>query len=339
MKIVHVASYNYAKYGQSFYAIDYKIHQGLVCNGHFVYPFSYRDIARSENIFNSKKWGLGKVNQRLIETCRNIHPDLLLLSHAELIKPETLYEIRKILPSIKIAMWFVDPLWAEQHDANVISKMPVVDAFFATTGGEMLSKLKLPSNKVAYMPNIADASIESNRNFENDSLNIDFLFCGRDYKEPERQAFLVSLSEQLNIYNSRFHGCLGNPLVLGHEYITTLGEAKMGLSYNRRNDVTLYMSDRIVQLTGNGIVTFTPRVPKMELLYQEDEVVYFDSLEDLMSKIDQILKDDTLRKLIAYKGWKKTQTSYNSTRITKFMLETIFNNPYSEEYEWISEVY
>jgi spore maturation protein CgeB len=339
LKIVHCANFSYPKDGELYYATDRKVTHGLIRNGHYVYDFSHRDVARCSTIFRSKMWGLGKTNKRLIETCRNIQPDLLLLGHAELITPETLLEIRKIIPSIKIAMWFVDPLWTHQHAVNVQSKIPVLDCFFATTGGEMLKELKRPSNKVAYMPNIADASIESHKNFEKEDLSVDFLFCGRDYNEPERKAFLVEISQKLSSYQTKLFGCLGRALILGHEYTDMLGETKMGLSYNRRNDVSLYMSDRIVQLTGNGIATFTPRVPNMEMLYSEDEVIYFDDVSDLIRKAEKISKDDKMRKRIAYNGWKKTQNSYNSVRITKFMLETIFGESYSEAYEWINEVY
>jgi spore maturation protein CgeB len=339
MKIVHVASYNYLKDGQSYYAPDYKIHQGLVRNGHFVYPYSFRDNARCSTIFGSKKWGINKTNKRLIETCKNIRPELLLISTAELITSETLETVKKLLPDIKIAMWFVDPLWLEHHAENIRMKLSWIDVFFATTGGELLKQFKRPTNRVAYIPNIADASIESHKNFENSDLSIDFLFCGRDYKEPERQAFLVEIAQKLSSFQSRFHGCLGEKPIFGHLYTDTLAQAKLGLSYNRRNDVSLYMSDRIAQLTGNGIATFSPRIPDMELLYTEDEIVYFDDAMDLIQKVEVLIADDERRKTIAFNGWKKTQNSYNSTRVTKFMLDTIFGDTYRERYEWQHEVY
>jgi hypothetical protein len=337
MKIVHVASFNYLKDGQSYYATDYKIQQGLIRNGHFVYPFSYRDTARCGNIFGSKRWGVGKTNRRLIETCKNIAPDLLLLSHAELISGETLERIRLLLPNIKIAMWFVDPLWIQHHCLNIQSKIDSLDVFFATTSGTLLKAFKRPRNRVAYFPNIADASIETAQCFAHSDLSIDFLFCGRDYKEPERQAFLVELEKSLSFCNAQFFGCLGKPLIFGDVYTSQLSQAKMGLSYNRRNDVDLYMSDRIVQLTGNGILTFSPKVPDMELLYTHEEVVYFDSAEELHAKLRYFHTHDQERRNIARKGWGKTHRSFNGERITRYMIETIFDRPLSENYEWQNE--
>ncbi|MDD2839056.1 MAG: glycosyltransferase [Sulfuricurvum sp.] len=324
MKIVHVANYNYLKDGQSYYATDYKIHQGLVRNGHFVYPFSYRDTARCANIFGSKKWGDGKTNKRLIETCRNIRPDLLLMAHAELITLETLREIRKMLPSIKIAMWFVDAMFNERNVINIEGKSAEIDALFLTTGGEWLERFASPTTKVSFFPNLVDPSIDVYRNFESDDLPIDFLFCGTDYKDPVRQAFLNSLSEQLSDINTRFAGCLGQPRIFGAEYMQTLSQAQMGLNYSRRNDVELYSSDRIAHLTGNGVLTFTPRIPGYEALYTEEEVVYFDDLDDLIAKVHYYHQHQEEGAAIAKRGWEKAHTLCTADRVVKEMEDVIF---------------
>lgn len=326
MKIVHVASYNYLKDGQSYYATDYKIHQGLVRNGHFVYPFSYRDTARCANIFGSKKWGVGKTNKRLIETCRNIRPDLLLMAHAELITLETLREIRKMIPSIKIAMWFVDAMFNERNVINIEGKIAEIDALFLTTGGEWLERFSSPTTKVSFFPNLVDPSIDVYRNFENDDLPIDFLFCGTDYKDPVRQEFLSSLSDRLSDINTRFAGCLGQPRIFGAEYMQTLSQARMGLNYSRRNDVELYSSDRIAHLTGNGVLTFTPRIPGYEALYTDDEVVYFDGLDDLVEKVMYYHLHSQAGALIARKGWEKAQTHFESGIVIGKVLDQIFGN-------------
>lgn len=339
MKIVHAASYNYLKDGQSFYAPDYKFHNGFCRNNHFVYPFSTRDIARTSNIFGSKKFGINKTRERLVETCKNIMPELLILGTAEIIDGQTLEQIKKIVPNIKIAQWFVDPLWLEQHIQNINDKLPFLDTLFATTSGELLKQFKTNSNIVSYIPNICDSSVDTHRNFEKDNTELDFLFCGRDYKEPERQSFLIELSKSVSSVKNSFFGCLGNPPAFGNNYINLLGSTKMSISYNRRNDVELYMSDRITHLTGNGILTFSPKVPKMELLYSEDEVVYFDGIHDLTEKISELNSNSEKRKTIAKNGWYKTHESYNSTRVAKFMIEIIFHKNTKEVYEWNSEIY
>lgn len=337
MRIVHAANFSVFKYGANYYFTDDKISNGLIRNGHYVYNFSYRDVARSENWLKTKSLGKKKANLKLIETCQNVKPELLLLGHTEIIEPQTLSHIKELIPSIKIAMWFVDPLWMEHHHENIIAKLPFLDCFFATTSGALLKEFKRPNTTVAYLPNMCDPSVETHQNFTKIALEYDFAFCGRDYKEPERQAFLVNLHQKVSSLSSRFCGCLDYKPLFGSDYYDLLSNTAMSMSYNRRNDVELYMSDRIVQLTGNGILTFSPRIPKMELLYSKDEVVYFDTLEDLSEKIQSFHKDTKKRQHIAQKGWEKTQHSFNNTRITKYMMETIFNQPLSENYEWKDE--
>lgn len=326
MKIIHVANYNYLKDGQTYYAMDYKIHNGLAKNGHMVYPFSYRDVARSSNIFGSKKWGISKTNTRLIQSCENIHPDLVLLAHAELIEPTTLKAIKTKFPSVKIAMWFVDALFNAHNVENINSKLPYLDALFITTGGDDLKQFENGHTKVMYMPNMVDSSIEIHKNFEKENFENDFIFCGTDYKDSERFKFLSSLDSRLSHLHTKFYGCLGKPRIAGANYIDELGNSYMGLNYSRRNDIALYSSDRIAHLTGNGLLTFTPRIPSFETLYTEDEVVYFDDLDDLVEKVlyYNVHRDEGRK--IAKNGWYKSCRDYQNGVLTQVFIDVLFGN-------------
>ncbi|EXS27621.1 glycosyl transferases group 1 family protein [Acinetobacter sp. 742879] len=161
------------------------------------------------------------------------------------------------------------------------------------------------------------------------------------YKEPEREKFLKDLADALQQghVNYQYYGCFEQPGVYGKAYYKVLSETKMGLNYSRRNDVTLYSSDRIVQLTGNGLLTFSPRIPGFEKLYTEQEVVYFDDQFDLARKIQFFDQNPEQAEKIAKEGWEKTRKSFNAKRITQFMVEVTFKQPLSEDYEWSHEVY
>ncbi|WP_024954289.1 hypothetical protein [Sulfurospirillum arcachonense] len=86
IKIVHCANFSESKNGSVYYSIDRKMSNGLIRNGHFVYDFSYREIAKNSTFCKNKKFGTKHVNSKLIETIKNIEPDLLLLGHSELKK-------------------------------------------------------------------------------------------------------------------------------------------------------------------------------------------------------------------------------------------------------------
>lgn len=338
VRILHVANYNLKKYGKTYYNTDWKLTNGFIRNGHFVYSFSYRDVARSENLLKTTKFGGAKqANAKLIETFKSINPDLLLLGHSEIITPETLIKIRKLKPEIKIALWYVDPLFHENSIQHIIKRLNCLDVVFTTTGGELLKKFKGNTNIATYFPNPIDPSIESNKNYENKNFKVDLLFCGRADSDINRKKILDEMSATIPQLNLEIWGMQGSPLLLGNDYYQKLAETKMGLNLSRRNDVWLYSSDRVAQLTGNGVLTFTPVVPGFNTLYKEDEMVYYENKDELIEKIDFYQNNDEERIKVAKKGWEKAHKSFNVVRVSKYMIETIFDQPYTENYEWINE--
>ncbi|RKG33863.1 glycosyltransferase [Acinetobacter guerrae] len=341
MKILHIANFGFNKQGAHFYCTDRKISAGLIENGHFVYDFSFRDMARMGTIFKTKKLGACWANKEILKTVQNLEPDLVLIGHSDLMSPEVLKQIKQMYPKTKIAFWYVDPLYHEHKLDFIKAFSPYLDAIFSTTGGEYLAKLKESHLSAAYLPNIGHRNVEILKQFSNTETDKTFIFCGVVYKEPEREKFLMDLAQALQQVkiNYQFYGCFEHAGVYGKAYYQVLAESKMGLNYSRRNDVTLYSSDRIVQLTGNGLLTFCPRIPDFEKLYNEQEVVYFDDQVDLARKIQYFDQQPEYAKLIAHAGWQKTRQSFNAKRITQYMLEVTFRQPFSEDYEWSHEVY
>lgn len=341
MKVLHIANFGFNKQGAHFYCTDRKISAGLIENGHFVYDFSFRDMARMGTIFKTKKLGANWANKEILKIVNNIEPDLVLVGHSDLMSPNVLREIKKQFPKTKIAFWYVDPLYLEQKLGFIREFSPYLDAIFCTTGGEYLQKLKQPHLKVAYMPNVGHRNVEVLKQFASNTVDKEFIFCGVIYKEPVREKFLKDLADALkkNQVHYQYYGCFEQPGVYGKGYYKVLSESRMGLNYSRKNDVTLYSSDRIVQLTGNGLLTFSPRIPGFEKLYTENEIVYFEDQTDLAAKIKYYADHTEEAKRVAEAGWNKTRNSFNAKRISQFMIEVTFNQPLSETYEWSHEVY
>jgi len=338
LRILHVANFCLNKYGDMFYNIDRKISNGLIRNGHLVYEFSYRDVARAESIFKTTRLG-GKrpANRRLLETFSRFRPDLLLLGHSELIKGETLDAIRRQDPRARIALWYIDPMFNEKAIQHVVDRLGCFDAVFATTGGEWLRKFKGSTNVAAFFPNPVDPAIECHRSFEQKAPSVDLLFCGSEAKGSDRERMLKQLRTELTDIRFEVYGSLGQPGIFGHAYFQKLQQTKMALNFSRRDDVYLYSSDRISQLTGNGVLTLTNRIPGYEMLYAEDEMAYFDGIVDLLEKIRYYCSNDKQRRELAARGWQRAHESLNSQRVAKYMLEVIFNEPFTEPYEWQDE--
>lgn len=79
LKIVHATNRAEKKNARAVYALPYKINNGLVLDNHNIIWFSDRDIARAEAFIPAPKFGRHRCNDRLVEFCRNLEPDLLLL--------------------------------------------------------------------------------------------------------------------------------------------------------------------------------------------------------------------------------------------------------------------
>ena len=323
MRIVHAANLQLDKDGAHLWNQDQKIHHGLIRLGHFVYPFSINDRARMLSPTGSKTFGKGKTNKALVETCRNVHPDLLILGHAQYISAETLREIRTILPQIRISLWYVDPLWDAEPTRHLRDRTPVLDALFCSTGGPLLQSFATPNCPAHFIPSAVDPGIECHRAFDtpDDEIIHDLLFFGRDKNQPERRAFLTQLRDKLGDLRIGYYGCLDQALIMGWEKEQIIRRSKMALNLSRRTDVELYSSSRIAELMGNGILTLTPRGAGLEELYAEDELVYYDTLDDLADKVRRLSGDRESRTTIARRGWQRNHRDYNGTEVARIIVD------------------
>jgi hypothetical protein len=339
LRVVHAANYQFAKDGLVFFNPDQKLHQGLVQNGCYVYPFSINDRARMLSPTGSKTFGKGRANKALIETCVNVHPDILMLGHAQYIQKETLQEIRNRVPDIRIGLWYFDAMWVPKNIEHIHHRNEVLDAVFATTGGELLRSVSTPDCPAAFIPNPVDPSIERLRTFENSNPDYDVVFFGCDKRAPERKQILQDLIRALPDARLGIFGSLGNPYAFGHEKERILASSRMALNLNRRNDVELYSSDRIAQLTGNGLVTLTPAGAGLESLYSSDEVVYFDSVDDLARKVHHLMSHDDEAVALAKAGWKRTHEVYSVASVAAFILGLTMRDESYRLADWSRHVY
>ncbi len=323
MKILHIASFRLFDEGDRHYATERKITNGFTRNNHTVYDYPYRNIAKYNNRFQSKKFGINKMNNHLLEIVKNLKPELVVLGHAELVSAETLEQMKNINPDIKIILWFVDPVF-EKHRIEYIFKLQrFLDAAFITTNPKVISGFE--QSKFYYMPNLVDSSIDIYKNHEKNHFKNDFIFCGSSKKYHDRDDIMHIINRKLDKLNLKFCGNMGNPNIFGNKYMELLGNSKMSLNYNKSNDVSMYASDRVAQLTGNGLLTFSPRIPDFEKVYTDEEIVYYDTEDDLIEKIIFYHQNDDERRRIAKNGYLKSHTEYNSTKVTNFMVDTVFD--------------
>ncbi len=320
MRILHCAGFNEQKLGRAFYSTDRKISNGLIRNGHCVYDFSYRYYAKQHTPFFLKYKRPKTAESALIEISKHFEPDVLLLGKSENISYKALENIRNDFPEIKIGMWWVDPIYIL---GDIRKKLSLIDAFFLTTDPRELKRIFEDDSiflKSHFMPNICDSSIDIYRGFENKEYKHDVLFIGRTDKN--RQNFIEVLSSLNKKINLGLYGQGGN-LLLGNRYLKTIANSKISLNFSRYNDLSMYSSDRLVHLAANGSLVVSSRIPNMENIFNQDEVVYFDNLDEMVEKVRYYLSNDLARLKIAEKGYQKAHTEYESKIVTKKMMDSI----------------
>lgn len=334
MRIVHAAHYNFTRDGLTYFSCEYKLHTGLCQAGHYVYPFPISDRARV-NLLRSKRLGGSFANRCLVKCCKHVEPDLLLLGHAQAITPQTLQTLRHALPEMKIALWYVDPIYLLHDYAHLFDKLPLLDALFVTTGGDLLAQFRRDGCRAAFIPNPADANIERWRMDELQETDFDLVFIGSDRNHPGRRAFLTELAAKADGLRLGFAGCLGYPGVFGEAKDQMLKRTLLALNLSDRNDVFLYSSDRIVQLAGNGICTLTAASSGLQALYAPDkEMVFFDSTDDLVAKAKRLAAAPGLAREIGRAGRIKTHACYSGKTVADFICKYTMDDSAWRDFPW-----
>ncbi len=334
--------------GERFYSVERKLANGFTRNGHLVYVFSDRDIARSGTFLRSSRAGRGAANTRFLAAARNFEPDLIVIAHSSLISTQSLEEAKAVASRPRIAQICVDPLFRAVNVAFLSDRARVADATFVTTAGAALARFSTPTNVSAYIPNPVDASIETGRGFARSDQAFDVFFAanasGDDPDDPRRATPRLLRARADIALDAR--GFDGRPPVFGAAYFHARAQARMALNINSDRSETararapaeelyLYNSDRVAQLTGCGLLTFSFRVNQLMELYDEnEEMLFVDSPEAICEAVLRLKRDDAARRRIAEAGWRKAHGCFHERLVAGYIEDVTFRRPPSADYRW-----
>ncbi len=317
---------------------------GAVRGNHRLCEFSDRDLARYMG-GGIRPLGEYLVNKALIKTAVNFRHEAMLLGHCDFIRNETLETIRQKVPGIRIAHFNVDPMCDAHPQAQMRERMHSCDVLFATTAGkEYLSLFTTGKNKVAYMPNPADTALETldNSLLPASDFAYDLFYAGQPRIGDPRLDFIQRLSAELKDKPLHFQlvGMGGTPPVVGGAaYDDLLARSKMALNINRYFGMKWYSSDRIAHLMGSGILTAVYDGDQQQSFFGEEDALWYHDVPDLVEKLLWYQNNDAERQRVAANGRARYHKVCSGQRILNFMLETLFDLPYTETYEWQEECY
>jgi len=353
MRILHVSHQQMKHLGARNYFLPVRINNGFIRNNHDVYWFSDRDVARHYSLLRTRSMGVGVCNEKFLEVCRNFRPEVIALSSADIIRPETLVAARKLLPHTAIFQYYIDPLFLESNLRNVSSKADVVDHTFVTTAGPVLARVAGGRSRASFIPNPVDGSIDIHRCHERTDQPHDVFFAGHTLSEWQPADDLRRMAAELirtRLPNVRraFYGRTPKEYLFGTAFMDALGQAKIGLNFSHRHkyaqpgpggELYMYSSDRIGLYQGNGLLVFTIRYSSLSELYGSDAVVEVEGADDFIDKLRYYIENESARQLVARTGYELGHREFNERLVSQYMIEATMGLPFSHTYRWPTEAF
>lgn len=336
MRVLLVGNVFGRELAANFYFTMEKLLHGFARAGHAVQVFNDRDAARMATPFRTRKLGAPRANRRLVCAAANFRPDLVLLGHCEMIANATVGEIRDAVPGVRVVYRNVDPLHTAWNRELIARRGPAVDAVFVTTAGAPAARLETGRSPVYFMPNPVDPAVETLRGFTHTDQAYDLFFAigsPIDSTDP-RVAIAERLAAALPEVAFDFRGMHGKPAQRGAGYFDLLRNARMGLSFSRVNDHYLYSSGRMAQYMGNGLLTFLDRATGFGDIFGEDELGFYDDVDELCDKIRHYRANDAERRTVAERGWKKAHDLFDCRKVADFIIDATFGTGPRHAYAW-----
>ena len=326
---MHITNFNERFDGRLHYNTGRRINNGFIRNGHNVLAISDRDILHNNK--NIKDFSGNKsLQNKIIEAFNNFKPDIIVLGHADKVSNITLNQLKEIDNQLKITQWFLDPLskYGPDHLINskrIADKKDLIDTTFLTTDPNSL-EIDIPNSY--FMPNPADKSFEILNNYEKDCPYDVFFAMShgvhrgilKSGKEDNREIFINNLIKKNQNLKFDVYGMNNVQPIWADNFLKKISNSYMGLNLSRGKPIKYYSSDRIVQLIGNGLLTFIDNKTFLSDFFSRKELVFYNDIDDLSEKLSKYKKDKKMGKKIAKNGKKKYLKFFNSDLVSEYIL-------------------
>ena len=332
-KILHIANFNENSNGRLFYSFANKLNNGFIKNNHIVETISDRYFLKLNKSILNPFNDIEKFNKKILDTLKNFSPNLLLIGHVYNINQDVFSFCKK--NNIKICSWFIDSVSKEFFNGDkkkfFLSNLKYVDKCFITSSPKIFKNNKY-FEKIQFIPNPVDSSIDSFKNFKNKKLEFDIFSAishGQNRgllkkgKIDEREKFINKLIYELPEIKFASFGINNREPIWGENFFYYLSKAKMALNISRGSYQTLYSSDRISSLIGNGLLVFANKKTEFKKLFTNKEMVFFNNKKDLINKVRFYSSHDKIRAKIAKSAHFKYHKQMNNLIVANYILNNV----------------
>ena len=316
-----------------------KFTNGFIRNGHDVLEISDRDFIKQNRNFSINNNSSSKFQEYLIETFKNYNPDLLFFGHTKNIDKNTIEKFRLLNKNLTISQWNEDPImpsldYSKTNIDNISNYANLVDHNFITTDPSIIKKHNTDIKNAHFFFVPVDQNIECFDVYKlSPSKDIFYAMSHgvnratlKKGKIDSRINFLNSLIKKIDNVNYDFYGFENKEPIWGNYFYKALVNSKMGLNLSRGLPTKYYSSNRIASLMGNGLLTFIDRKTQMNDIFKNNEIIFYDNINDLSNKIKFYKKNEKSRIKIARNGKKKYFKLFNEKKTTKFIIDKSFGN-------------
>jgi len=307
--------------------------KGYVRLGHDVHVFNYGDafwhVAPVMSKLMKRRWCKQYVDDLLAKVIGSYGPDIVHLSFANFIDGSTVDRIRQTVPNAFLLSIDGDP-WPELQ-ANRVEIASKLDFVFATNNGKWLDVYRKAGVPCAFLPNPCDPDINYRYDVEG-RWKTDILFTGKTKlnkrypTDPMRHELISRLA---GMDNATLYGCFGRPRIDGMDYLYAISGARIALSINLANDVSMCHSDRLTHYLACGTFVLAKRVPDADLLFKDGvHLRYFDTIDEFFELADWHLAHEEERAGIAECGMRHIHAEFNGQKLAKYILDVVDHGSY-----------
>ncbi len=332
-RILHIANFNENSDGRLYYSFSNKLNYGFIKNNYIVETISDRNYLKSNRTLFKPFNNLEKFNNKILNTLKNFSPHVLVIGHVFNIDEKIFTYCKN--NNIKVCSWYIDSVSPEflkdKTKINFLRNLRYVDKCFVTSSPSIFKNKKF-YNKLKFIPNPLDLSIDNFRNFKKNDLNFDVFVAvshGQNRgilkkgKHDEREAFINQLISDLPEVKFAQFGINNFEPIWGSNYYYYLSNTKMALNLSRGKYQNLYSSDRISSLIGNGLLVFLHNKTNFHKLFNNKEVIFYQNKFDLIKKIKFYAKNDKERVRVSKNGYKKYHKFMSNIVVSKYMMSCV----------------
>lgn len=282
-----------------------------------------------------------KINNKIVELCKQQQFDLLWVEKALTLKPATLKKIKQACPNMKLAWYSGDDMSARHNQSFYFRKsLPLYDVVF-TTKSYNCNQNELPAlgaRKVVFSNKSFDqfmhAPIEVTEE-DRKRLGGDVGFIGTfEHDRAEKMLFLAQNGVHVRVWGNGWGSYMNihpnliveNKPIYDENYRKGICATKINLCFLRKLNRDL-QTDRTMEIPACGAFMLAERTNEhLQLFVEDKEAVFFDvnNPQELLEKVNYYLQHEEEREQIAKAGRERCFASdYSHEQALKNMLQEL----------------